>query len=112
MGRPRKKIDPEQVKRLAAINCSYAEIAAVLQCDESTLTRRFAQLIKDGRANGRSSLKRAMWKKAIDQEHPTMMIWLSKNMLGYSDKIEYQGDSTFDSVDLGSGNPDETEPSV
>jgi uncharacterized membrane protein YvbJ len=88
MARPRKRINPEQVRSLAMINCSYAEIAAVIGCNESTLTRRFAQLIAEGREQGRSSLKRQMYKKAIDDENVQMQIWLSKNMVGYSDKVE------------------------
>ena len=63
-GRPKLKIDPEQVKKLAAIQCSYAEMAAVLGCDPSTLTRRFSQAIKDGREQGKASLKRMQWKAA------------------------------------------------
>lgn len=87
MARPRKKIDPEQVRKLAMINCSYAEIAAVVGCNESTLTRRFAQSIKEGREQGKSSLKRMMWE-ACQKGNTTMMIWLSKQMLGYTDKVE------------------------
>lgn len=88
MARPKKKIDKEQVCKLAAINCSYAEIAAVVGCNESTLTRRFAQVIKEGREQGKTSLKRAMWKNAIQKENITMQIWLSKQLLGYTDKVE------------------------
>lgn len=86
MARPKKTIDREQVIALAAMNGSYAEIAAVLKCDPSTLTRRFAQAIKEGREQGKMSLKRAMWKKAITDANTVMQIWLSKQMLGYTDK--------------------------
>ena len=37
MARPKKQIDEEQVKQLAGINCSYAEMAAVLGCDPSQI---------------------------------------------------------------------------
>lgn len=90
----RKAIDPDQVVKLAAINCSYAEIAAVLGCDPSTLTRRFAQAIEKGRDQGRSSLKRKMWETAM-QGNVVMMIWLSKQMLGYKEpKVELGADTT------------------
>jgi hypothetical protein len=94
MARPKLKIDPEKVKQLAMINCSYAEIAAVLDCDESTLTRRFAQVIKKGRESGKMSLKRAMWKKAVTEGNVVMQIWLSKQMLGYTDKQTIVEDNT------------------
>lgn len=87
MARPRKDIKPEQVESLAAINCSYAEIAAVVGCDVSMLNRRFKQVIQKGREQGKSSLKRKMWETAMGG-NVTMMIWLSKQMLGYTDKIE------------------------
>jgi hypothetical protein len=87
MARPKKKIDPEQVQKLAAINCSYAEIGAIVGCDSSTLTRRFAQDIEKGREIGKSSLKRKMWDIAMNN-NVTMCIWLSKQMLGYTDKVE------------------------
>lgn len=87
MARPVKKIDPEQVRKLAAINCSVAEIGAVLNCSADTLQRRFAAALKDGRLTGNMSLKRKMWETAM-QGNVTMMIWLSKQMLGYTDKVE------------------------
>jgi hypothetical protein len=89
MPRAKKPVDAEQVKRLAAINCSYAEIAAVVGIDPSTLTRRFAQVIKEGRELGRSSLKRMMWKNA-ENGNTSMQIFLSKNILGYSDKVVHE----------------------
>lgn len=93
MARPRKSIDADQVKRLAMINCSYAEIAAVVGCNESTLTRRFAQVIKEGREQGKSSLKRMMWE-ACQKGNISMMIFLSKQMLGYADKTVTQAHVT------------------
>jgi hypothetical protein len=93
MARPRKDIKPEQVESLAAINCSYAEIAAVVGCDVSMLNRRFKQAIEKGRDQGKSSLKRKMWETAMNG-NCTMMIWLSKQMLGYTDKVEQKQDIT------------------
>jgi hypothetical protein len=88
MARPRKPIDPEQVKKLAAIQCSYAEMGAVLGCNESTLTRRFAQAIKEGREQGRMSLKRKQYEVAMNG-HVTMLIWLGKQYLDQKDKVEH-----------------------
>ncbi len=87
MARPKKNIDVEQVKRLAAIQCSYEEMAAVLDCDESTLTKRFSQVIQKGRSNGRMSLKRKQYTMAMGG-NITMLIWLGKQYLGQRDKRE------------------------
>lgn len=85
-GRKEKEIDVNIIKKLAQINCTNIEIAAVLEISVSTLTRRFNDLIKTSREIGKSSLRRVMWKKAINDENVTMLIWLSKNLLNYSDK--------------------------
>lgn len=88
MARPHKVVDLDAIEKLAAINCSVAEIGAVVGLDRRTLQRRYAALIEKGRETGKSSLKRKMWKIAMDNENVTMCIWLSKQMLGYTDKVE------------------------
>lgn len=93
MARPRKKIDANQVEALAGINCTVAEIASVLQCSKDTLERRYAANIKKGRDQGRSSLRRMMWEKA-KTGNVTMMIWLSKQILGYADKVTQKVETT------------------
>ncbi len=85
MARPKKDIDEAQVLRLAMINCSYEEMAAVLDCDESTLTRRFAQVIRKGRSSGRMSLKRKQYEMAM-KGHYGMLKWLGQQLLGQTIK--------------------------
>ncbi len=87
MARPLKDIDPVQVQQLAAIDCSYAEIAAVVGCNPSTLTRRFAQAIEKGRQEGCASLKRKQFELAMGG-NATMLIWLGKQRLGQADKVQ------------------------
>lgn len=88
-GRPLAKIDPAQVEQLAAIQCSYAEMAAVLGCDPKTLSNRFSQAIEKGREVGKSSLKRAQFKMAMGG-NATMLIWLGKQHLGQHDKQSHE----------------------
>lgn len=95
MARPKKQIDPKQVETLAAINCSYEEAAAVLDCDPRTIQRRYAAVFKKGREHGRMSLKRKMWDTAMGG-NVTMQIWLSKQMLGYTDKQEVKTENKTD----------------
>jgi hypothetical protein len=83
-GRPLADIDEEQVRELASMNCSIVEIAAVVRCDRATIHRRFAIAIEEGRQSGKSSLKRKMWEVAMNGSS-SMLIWLSRNMLGYTD---------------------------
>ena len=89
MGRPPLEIDSKQVFTLASINCTMEEIGLVVGCSVDTLERRFADVIKEGRAHGRSSLRRHMWE-AVQKGNITMMIFLSKNLLGYADRTIQQ----------------------
>ena len=81
---------------LAAINCSYDEAAAVLDCDPRTIQRNYAAVFKKGREKGRMSLKRKMWQTAMGG-NVTMQIFLSKQLLGYSDKQEQTVHADFHS---------------
>lgn len=91
MARPKKKIEPEQIKKLAAIGCTLEEMASFLECSADTLTRRYADVIKDGWNNGKLSLRRQMFQSA-QNGNVTMQIWLSKNWLGMRDRIEHSSD--------------------
>lgn len=46
-------------------------------------------------------LKNAMWDRAINGGNVAMQIWLSKNILGYSDKVEQKVDITQWNVEFG-----------
>ena len=65
MGRPRAKIDPEQVRKLAAIDCTIAEIAAVVGCSRDTLERRCRAELNDGREQGKASLRRKQFDTGL-----------------------------------------------
>lgn len=87
MARPKANIDADQVEKLAAIQCTLPEMAAVLNCNVSTLQRRFAQHIEKGREHGRMSLKRKQYEVAMNG-NVGMLIWLGKQHLTQSDKVE------------------------
>jgi len=95
-GRPKIELTPEQcelAETLAGMQCTHAEIAAVLKVSEDTITRRkqddpsFAEAIKRGQENGKASIRRMQYKAAKDG-NATMQIWLGKQYLGQSDKRE------------------------
>lgn len=93
MGRPRKQIDPEQVRALAGIGCTHEEIAAVLKCSPDTLTRRFADALKEGKEHAKASLRRMQWQ-AAENGNVAMLIWLGKQLLGQRDyqRLEHSGE--------------------
>lgn len=95
MARPKIKIDPEMVQKLAQIFCTMEEIAAVVGCSVDTLERRFADIIKKGKESAKASLRREQYKKAMDG-NTTMMIWLGKQYLEQTDKINTTGELILD----------------
>lgn len=103
MGRPKKELTDQQWNQLIEmirIQCTEKEICAVFDMHHETLNRicrergegTFSQLYEKHHGEGAHSLRRAQWKKAVDEGNPTMLIWLGKNMLGQSDKVEHKGD--------------------
>lgn len=89
MARPQKPIDAEQVELLASIHCTNEEIAIALGCSPDTLTRRFADALKKGKAEGKASLRRKQWELA-QAGNPTMLIWLGKQLLEQKDKAAHE----------------------
>lgn len=103
MARPKKDIDEQTVEDLAAIMCSYAEIASIVKCDPSTLTRRFAQAIEAGRNRGKVSLKRKQFEVAMsggpgNTGHYGMLIWLGKIWLEQREPKEISPDQMSEST--------------
>jgi hypothetical protein len=87
MARPRLQLDEALIERLAAIHCPLVEIAAALNCSVDTLERNYAALIDKGRQKGKQTLRRIQWD-AAQKGNVVMMIWLGKQLLGQSDKLE------------------------
>lgn len=93
-GRPPKDIDVETLRKLAAMQCTTSEIAAFLDVDLNTITLHFSEEIAKNKELGKSSLRRAQYKTAITSENPTMQIWLGKNWLNQTDKMEQKNGPT------------------
>jgi hypothetical protein len=84
-GRPRIEIDLELVYALAKIHCSVSEIASIIGVSKDTINRRCGDIIDRAKDEGRMSLRRGMFHKAINEGNVVMQIFLSKQWLGYSD---------------------------
>lgn len=96
MGRPPIPFNPKLFEDLCYIHCTLEEIAGVMRCSPDTVENRvkehygqtFSEVFKEKSAMGKMSLRRVMWNKAIEKQDNTMLIWLSKNQLGMSDRHE------------------------
>ena len=87
VGRPKLDIDPEMVEKLAGIGCPNSEIAAVVGCSVATLDRNFAEVMHKGRENVKTRLRRKQIELAL-AGNVTLLIWLGKQMLNQSEKVE------------------------
>jgi len=82
-----KTIDRDLVYKLACIQCTTQEIAEVCGVTVETLNRRFSKIIAKGKEEGKKSLRRAMWEKAMNGD-TRVQIFLSKQYLGMKDTPE------------------------
>ena len=69
VGRPKILLDVKKIAELSKLQCTLEEIAAVMGVHRATLMRNYAQIIDDNREVGKSSLRRAMWKKALNKDN-------------------------------------------
>lgn len=87
MARPKKRIDGDEVEKLAAMFCTDVEIARWFDSCDRTIRRRFRDRLDRGRSLGKMSLKRKQFELA-QGGNITMLIWLGKQYLEQSDKVE------------------------
>jgi bifunctional pyridoxal-dependent enzyme with beta-cystathionase and maltose regulon repressor activities len=111
MGRPAFILTDEQFKTIegmARIQCTQVEICDIFDVTEKTLNVAlkkhsgvtFSQLIKKNLSHGKASLRRSQWKLATDKLNPTMLVWLGKQHLGQTDKVESMDDADTPSINI------------
>ena len=93
-GRPRKEIDVDQFKKLCSLQCTETEIASYFECDQDTVNswckRTFGMTFQDTfkiySAPGKIALRRYQFRQA--EKNPAMAIFLGKNWLEQTDRVE------------------------
>jgi hypothetical protein len=95
MGRPRKEIDKTEFEKLCFLQCTEREFCSWFDVSDETLNkwckenydgRTFLDVFKEKRENGIISLRRTQFQLA--EKSPAMAIFLGKNLLGQTDKME------------------------
>lgn len=85
-GRPRIELDTDQIAKLAEIQCTIKEIAYIMGVSTDTISRNYADVVEAGKQSGKMQLRRAQWRKAVEEGNPTMQIWLGKQYLEQADQ--------------------------
>ena len=95
LGRPKKKLDRKYINELIDKQLSIRAIAEITNIPKTTIERSFGTKLKKRktdaikeRVDKRQQLKTAQWDAAIKDKNPIMLIWLGKNELDQTDKIE------------------------
>lgn len=101
MARPRITIDWKEVGKLAFLQCTQIEIAWFCDVAVNTLERdcrrkhkkSFGEFLEQKRGAGKIQLRKAQMQVAIENKNIAMLIFLGKQYLGQSDKVETVGPS-------------------
>jgi hypothetical protein len=83
-----KDVDRELVWKLASMMCTIKEIADIIGLSEEVVSKKFGDLIDKGRSQGRKSLRRAQFEKAVLDKDSRMLIFLGKQFLSQKDSPE------------------------
>lgn len=95
MARPKKEIDEDQIFQLASYGLTREEIAAFCGCSASTLDHNpgYHNAIKEGHTCRNASLRKKQYDVAMNG-NVVMLIWLGKQYLGQTEKVEQFGEVT------------------
>jgi hypothetical protein len=93
-GRPKKQIDQKEFEKLCFLQCTKQEFCSWFDTTDKTLERwcketygmGFSEIFRIKRENGIISLRRTQFQLA--EKSPAMAIFLGKNLLGQTDKME------------------------
>jgi hypothetical protein len=102
--------DIKKIKNMSRIGLKVSQIAAIMNCNITTMDRRIAAdrkkweegnqdenniyaILEKSRAEGDGSIARTCYEVALEQKHPTMLIWLSKVRLGWRETIDVNAET-------------------
>jgi len=102
VGRPKKEVDYELVRRYAQVQCTQEMIASALGISLSTLTHdeEFQRIYFEGKEDGKQAILAAQYKLAM-AGNADMLKWLGKQHIKQADKIEQKNDDRITIVIAG-----------
>ena len=100
MARPKKyNIDTKEVEKLASFGCTNTEIASFFGCSSDLIEKSYSEFLTKGRDKGKIRLRQLQMRSA-ERGNVAMLIWLGKNMLGQSDRVELAVDEICEGFDV------------
>ena len=90
VGRDKVVIPEEEFYKLACLHTTWKDLSDFFGVPVGTLRDNFADLYIKGTQTTKQKLRQKMFETAMNGDR-VMMIWLSKNWLGYSDNGPQEG---------------------
>lgn len=98
-GRPLKQFDLTEFHKLCELQCTIEEFAGWFECDTNTIDAfckrefgmNFSGVFAQKRGKGKIALRRVQMQTAL-AGNATMLIWLGKQYLDQSDKVQTQNE--------------------
>jgi len=90
VGRAKVVIAEEEFYKLACLHTTWKDLSDFFGVPVGTLRDNFADLYIKGTQTTKQKLRQKMFETAMNGDR-VMMIWLSKNWLGYSDNGPQEG---------------------
>lgn len=106
-GRHKIEVDIDLLAKLCQLQCTAKECGHVLGISEDTIDRRlkedgwagFEEFREENNSMGKVSLRRAQYQTAMAGNH-IMQIWLGKQWLGQTDKVEPPDEGDPDPLEI------------
>ena len=64
------------------------EVCSIMGVSSTTLKKKYKNVIDRAKASFRINIRQAQYEKAVKDKNSQMLIWLGKQYLGQSDKVE------------------------
>jgi len=90
VGRDKVVIPEEEFYKLACLHTTWKDLSDFFGVPVGTLRDNFADIYIKGTQTTKQKLRQKMFETAMNGDR-VMMIWLSKNWLGYSDNGPQEG---------------------
>ena len=85
-GENKRVISIDEVKKLASLHLTYKDMADFFQVRETTFRDNFRSVVEQSRQTTKQRLMEAMLESAIVKQNPTILVWVSKNLLNWTDQ--------------------------